>query len=127
MVEVSKQEFTIIKSILDVITFLLVTLVLIVKSIATSLIPKSYKSFKSLENEIVLVTGGAGGIGRLVALRLAKLNAIVVLWDVNAKGVEESVKLVKNEGGRVYGYTCDLTNREDVYRVAAKVTQEVGQ
>lgn len=34
---------------------------------------------------------------------------------------------MKNEGGRVYGYTCDLTNREDVYRVAAKVTQEVGQ
>lgn len=86
MVEVSKNEFTVIKSIMDVITFLLVTIALIIRSIGASLIPKSYRPLKSLENEIVLVTGGAGGIGRLVAMRLAKLNAIVVLWDVNAKG-----------------------------------------
>lgn len=42
-------------------------------------------------------------------------------------GVEESVRLVKREGGLVFGYTCDLTNREDVYKVASKVINEVGQ
>jgi len=127
MVEVSKSEFTMIKSITDVLTFVLISIVLIVKSIIIASIPKSYQPLKKLEGEIVLVTGGAGGIGRLVALRLAKLNATIVLWDINAKGIEESVKLVKAEGGRVFGYTCDLTNREDIYKVAAKVTQEVGQ
>lgn len=34
----------------------------------------------------MLITGGGGGLGRLLALRLARLEAIVVLWDVNIKG-----------------------------------------
>lgn len=86
MVEVTKQEFTIIKSISDVISFLLITLVLTIKAISAAFIPKKYQPRKKLDGEIALVTGGAGGIGRLVALRLAKLNAKVVLWDVNEKG-----------------------------------------
>lgn len=127
MVEVSKSDANVIKSVADVVTFILVSALLILKELAKLLVPKSYQRVKKLDGEVVLVTGGAGGIGRLVALRLAKLNATLVLWDVNVKGIEESVKQVKAIGGRAHGYVCDLTNREDVYRVAAKVTQEVGQ
>lgn len=41
---------------------------------------------KSIAGEIALVTGGGGGLGRLISLRLAKLGAIVVVWDINEKG-----------------------------------------
>lgn len=41
---------------------------------------------KSIAGEITLVTGGGGGLGRLTALRLANLGAIVVIWDVNKAG-----------------------------------------
>lgn len=86
MVEVSKSDANVIKSVADVVTFILVSALLILKELAKLLVPKSYQRVKKLDGEVVLVTGGAGGIGRLVALRLAKLNATLVLWDVNVKG-----------------------------------------
>lgn len=82
---------------------------------------------KSISGEVALVTGGGGGLGRLIALRLAKLDAIVVIWDVNKAGVEETVNLVQAAGGSCYGYVCDLCNREDVYKKAALVKKEVGK
>lgn len=89
-------------------------------------IPLKYK-MKDISGEVALVTGGAGGLGRLLALRLANLGAIVVVWDINKNGVEETVKLVRAAGGTCYGYVCDLCDREDVYKKAAQLKEEVGK
>ena len=42
----------------------------------------------TINNKHVLITGGASGLGRLLALRCAGLGATVTLWDVNAAGAE---------------------------------------
>ncbi|XP_076291541.1 estradiol 17-beta-dehydrogenase 11 [Lasioglossum baleicum] len=110
----------------DLIGFLILTVVSIVESIVKSCIPTKYK-MKSIAGEIALVTGGGGGLGRLIALRIANLGAIVVIWDVNKEGTEETVKLVQAAGGTCYGYVCDLCDREDVYKKAALVKAEVGK
>lgn len=41
---------------------------------------------KSLRGQVVLITGGAGGVGQQLALRLAKNKAKVVIWDINEAG-----------------------------------------
>lgn len=41
-------------------------------------------------------------------------------------GVEETVELVKSNGGDIRGYKCDLSNRQNVYEIAKKTKQEVG-
>lgn len=115
-----------LRSTSDVIGFLILTVVSIVESIIKSLIPLKYK-MKNVAGEIALVTGGGGGLGRLISLRLAKLGVIVVIWDVNKAGMEETVKLVRAAGGVCYGYVCDLCDREDVYKKAALVKEEVGK
>lgn len=69
----------------DVIVFLFWTVIFIMKNIVNLFIPLKYK-MKSIAGEITLVTGGGGGLGRLTALRLANLGAIVVIWDVNKAG-----------------------------------------
>ena len=38
------------------------------------------------------LTGGGSGIGRLIALKLADLGAVVVTWDINERGNKETVK-----------------------------------
>lgn len=40
--------------------------------------------------------------------------------------IEETVKLVEGVGGKCYGYKCDLADKEDVYKIAKKTTQETG-
>ena len=49
---------------------------------------------KSIVGDVVLITGGGSGIGRLMAVKLAKLGAIIVTWDVNQAGNEETVRFV---------------------------------
>ena len=63
--------------------------------------------------EVVLVTGGGSGIGRLMCLRFARRGANVVTWDVNKTGNEETVALVKREGNKATAFTVDMTKRSD--------------
>lgn len=75
----------------------------------------------------ILVTGGASGIGRLVALKLAQSGGYVVVWDRDAAGVDRVVgelAEISPRGGR--GYVCDISRRQIVYDTAARIEQDVG-
>ncbi|CAH1115975.1 unnamed protein product [Phaedon cochleariae] len=122
----SPKDPQLMRSLLDAGSFLLLAAWLIVKAIYRACLPATYSYRKDISGEVALVTGGGGGLGRLLALRLAKLGAKVVLWDINIKGVEETVGLVKGLGGKAYGFECNLADKDDVYRVAKKTQQEVG-
>lgn len=60
----------------------------------------------SLDSKVVLVTGGASGIGRATANRLAQDGAHVVVADIQAELAGEVVSQVKNDGGSAE--VCDL-------------------
>ncbi|XP_070555370.1 epidermal retinol dehydrogenase 2-like [Ptychodera flava] len=83
-------------------------------------------SKKSLDGEIVLVTGAGSGIGRLMSINFAKQGSTLVLWDINKEGNDETAEQIKQLGGKAHSYVVDVTKKEDVYRVAKQVTQEVG-
>ena len=74
----------------------------------------------------VLVTGAASGMGRLLALRFAAESASVVLWDVNAQGLDAVRGEVAAAGGTARAYTCNLTDRRAIATVAAKTLAEGG-
>ncbi|NXA13220.1 RDHE2 dehydrogenase, partial [Sapayoa aenigma] len=82
---------------------------------------------KNVSGEIVLITGAASGIGRLLSLKFASLGATVVLWDINEEGLKETARLARENGApRVHHYICDCSKRQDIYRVADQVKKEVG-
>ncbi|CAG0896854.1 unnamed protein product, partial [Darwinula stevensoni] len=76
---------------------------------------------------VVLVTGGASGIGRIMCLRFSRLECKVVTWDVDAEGNEETVNMIRSEGGTAHAYQVDLCNREEIYETAKRVEEEVGK
>lgn len=73
------------------------------------------------------MTGAGGGIGRLMAQKLAEKGVTVVLWDMNAQAVKEAAdEINKTRPNAAHSYEINLTNREAVYQLAARVQQEVG-
>ena len=74
----------------------------------------------------VLVTGAASGIGRLLALRFAAEGATVVLWDVNAAGLDTVRAEIAAAGATARAYACNLADRRAIAAVAAKTLAEAG-
>lgn len=50
------------------------------------LTPAFLRTQKSLRDKVVIITGGAGGVGQELAIRLARIQARVVVWDINKEG-----------------------------------------
>ncbi|XP_066235122.1 short-chain dehydrogenase/reductase family 16C member 6-like [Saccopteryx leptura] len=110
--------------ILDTSIFLGKFLYYFLESLVYKIIPKRKKN---VAGEIVLITGAGSGLGRLMAIKFARLGAILVLWDINEEGNMETCRLAKENGGeKVFAYKCDCSNRQEVYRVADQVKKEVG-
>ena len=69
---------------------------------------------KRLDRQVAIVTGGAGGIGRGVALRLAAEGASVVVADVNEKDAGRTAKDITASGGRSLVHPIDLRRMADI-------------
>ncbi|KAF8591492.1 retinal short-chain dehydrogenase/reductase [Ramaria rubella] len=67
--------------------------------------------------QIVLITGGASGIGALLAQTLAVRNVTVVVLDINS---------VETEDYNISYYKCDVSKWEEVEEVAKKIVEDVG-
>ncbi len=71
---------------------------------------------RELAGRIAFITGGASGIGRATAYRMAAEGAHVVVADVNASGAEAVASEIVRKHGlkRGLAVTCDVTNEEQV-------------
>jgi 2-hydroxycyclohexanecarboxyl-CoA dehydrogenase len=74
-----------------------------------------------LDGQAAIVTGGAQGIGRGIALALAAEGADVAIFDVDVAGATDVAALVHRAGPRALALAVDVT---DLARVAA-ATQEI--
>jgi NAD(P)-dependent dehydrogenase (short-subunit alcohol dehydrogenase family) len=75
-----------------------------------------------LQDRIALVFGagsiGPGwGNGKASAVAYARAGAVVVAIDVNKTAADETVSIVKGEGGRASAHACDVTKEADVKKV----------
>jgi 3-oxoacyl-[acyl-carrier protein] reductase len=81
-----------------------------------------------LENKVALVTGASRGIGRAIALELAKNGASVA---VNFAGSEakanEVVDEIKANGGNAFAIKADVSNSDDVTSMIKEVIDQFGQ
>jgi NAD(P)-dependent dehydrogenase (short-subunit alcohol dehydrogenase family) len=79
-----------------------------------------------LKEGVALVTGAGAGIGRAVALRLAREGAAVVIADVDENAGADAVREVRSEGGRAAFVLADVASETEVSRMFAFVEDEFG-
>ena len=80
-----------------------------------------------VRGRIALVTGAGSGIGRLLALELARRGAIPVAWDVDEERLAATVgELERLSNGQARGYACDVRDADAVGATAERVRREVG-
>jgi NAD(P)-dependent dehydrogenase (short-subunit alcohol dehydrogenase family) len=83
-------------------------------------------SFK-LTGKVALVTGGARGLGRTMALALAEAGADVALAARSVGPLEETAaEIATATGRRVKAFAADVTSLADVTRLAAEVPEALG-
>ena len=80
-----------------------------------------------LKEQVAIVTGGARGIGREIALVLARAGADVALWDVNAQAMEPTAGELRALGRRAESLVVDVTSAAAVDEAAAKILDKLGR
>lgn len=81
---------------------------------------------KGLQEKVVIVTGGAGGIGAALCKRFAEENATVAVFDLNAQAAQKVAAQIREAGGKASAYAVDITDNAGVNAAVAAVEQEFG-
>ncbi|MHA1428666.1 MAG: SDR family NAD(P)-dependent oxidoreductase, partial [Candidatus Helarchaeota archaeon] len=67
-----------------------------------------------LKDKVILITGGASGIGRASAIRMAKEGASVIVNDIDQAKIDEVVNIIHGFGGEAIGYLADVTKKDQI-------------
>ena len=80
-----------------------------------------------VQNQVVLITGAARGIGFELARAFAKEGAKAVLTDLNEEQVVESAKELNDAGFHAIGLKCDVTQEQEIIEVIKHTKEEYGR
>jgi 2-hydroxycyclohexanecarboxyl-CoA dehydrogenase len=80
----------------------------------------------SLKGKVAIVTGAGSGIGRAIAVRLARDEAAIAVLDLNGDGAVETAKLITDAGGTALALTVDCSSEAAIKAAAATIRAEFG-
>ena len=80
----------------------------------------------SLKGKVAIVTGAGSGIGRAIAVRLARDEAAIAVLDLNGDGAAETAKLITDAGGKALALTVDCANEAAIKEAGARIRAEWG-
>ncbi len=80
-----------------------------------------------LKGRVAIVTGGASGIGRASAIRLAAEGAAVAIGDLSEPGAQEVAAEIEQAGGRAFGLETDVSQESDIQALVGRTIERFGQ
>ena len=91
------------------------------KKVHSDLIPDRFRE------QVALVVGGAQGIGKAIAVRLARESALVILADIDRKMLRQTALEIARDGGSVRTIACDVRSEAQVNRMVARAIKWYGR
>ncbi len=79
-----------------------------------------------LDGKVALVTGAARGIGRAIAMRLARLGATVVVNDLDGEGARATAEEIAHEGGKALAIPANVTVSAEVQAMVEQTVEQLG-
>tara|TARA_B110000305_G_scaffold118322_1_gene132884 strand:+ start:3563 stop:4324 length:762 start_codon:yes stop_codon:yes gene_type:complete len=80
----------------------------------------------SLENKVALITGGTSGVGKMMALALARAGAFV--WIASSRSnADETLKEIVNQGSQGAFIKADVRSTDDLENMVSKISKESGR
>jgi len=74
----------------------------------------------------VIMTGGAGNIGRESAQLMARHGAVISIGDLDIEGANETVNLIKKDGGSAFAFKLDVTKEDEIKDFVSKSLEVLG-
>ncbi len=80
-----------------------------------------------IQGSVIAITGGAQGLGKAMALGLAKKGACLALIDMNTERLDETKNECLALGAHTQTYQCNVTNEPDVEKTFDNIIADFGQ
>ncbi len=69
------------------------------------------------KDKVIIVTGGASGIGRSLCEQLGQQEAVIIVADINFETANQVAQSINDNDGRAYAVHLDVTNKDEVQKV----------
>ena len=79
-----------------------------------------------INNKVIAITGGGRGIGRAIAISLAKKGAKIALLDLDDDAMAETADQVKEAGSIAHSYNCNVTDEDTVVATFKQIVSDFG-
>lgn len=77
-------------------------------------------------NKVIIVTGGATGIGQAACYLLAREGATIALVDINDQAGNDTVKTIQSKGGKAEFWHMDVTNEANIEQAFSAIADKFG-
>ena len=81
----------------------------------------------NIENRVIMITGAANGIGRLLATRAASLGAAIIACDINQEQLSNTIGVIRENGGQAIAVISDVTVLTDMQRAVQSGIETFGR
>jgi 3-oxoacyl-[acyl-carrier protein] reductase len=82
---------------------------------------------RRFEGKVAIITGAAKGMGQATALQMSGEGATAVVTDIDATGLQETMREIRAAGGAAKLVVCDLQDRAQVDALIEETKKELGR
>lgn len=81
----------------------------------------------TLEGRVSLITGAAQGIGKEIALELARAGSDIAVADILFEKAEETARAIEALKRRAKAYNMDVSNTDEVQKIVSQIVEDFGK